>query len=391
MYTVDPNAEEPIMLINKHIGFDENEGQGIMGDQFQAELMALDAMGKRRIEVWISSPGGSVMDGMIIYASILHSKCKVDTVNLFMAASIAAVIFQAGRTRIMCDYAKQMFHNPYGGDSSDLKPIKESLTIAIAERTGKTPDVISKMMDRTTWIGAQEAYNNGFCDEIEHSAEANKGRLAKISNQNKDAVSMWKESTPILNSIIAEKKQLNLFNDKKNNMLKVTNKLGLNPDANEESILTALNEVENKMIDAVNKKKATDEDLVKAKKALEDKKCEYDEMKEQFDSMKNGLEEKANKDKEEKETAMKNAADIFITDQVKVGKIKNEEAAILRWTNRYIGDPEGVKADLESMPLNKKSASLSEVTNKAGDNGKPLQMGSIVNQFMADKKAKLGL
>jgi ATP-dependent protease ClpP protease subunit len=59
-YTIDPNAETPIMLINKHIGYDEQAGPGIMGDQFQMELLTLDAMGKRNIHVWINSEGGSV-------------------------------------------------------------------------------------------------------------------------------------------------------------------------------------------------------------------------------------------------------------------------------------------------------------------------------------------
>ena len=63
MYCVDLSADEPIMLINKHIGFDEKDGPGIDGSLFQEELLRIDAMGKKRIQIWINSPGGKVMDG----------------------------------------------------------------------------------------------------------------------------------------------------------------------------------------------------------------------------------------------------------------------------------------------------------------------------------------
>ena len=38
VYTIDPNVAEPIMLINKHIGYDEEDGMGIDGAIFQKEL-----------------------------------------------------------------------------------------------------------------------------------------------------------------------------------------------------------------------------------------------------------------------------------------------------------------------------------------------------------------
>ncbi len=89
IYTIDVESDEPIMLINKHIGNDDQLGQGIDGSIFQAELLRLDTMGKKRIQVWISSEGGIVMDGYKIYNAILKSKTKVDTYNVGICASIA--------------------------------------------------------------------------------------------------------------------------------------------------------------------------------------------------------------------------------------------------------------------------------------------------------------
>ena len=103
-YTIDAESDEPIMLINKHIGYDESDGMGIDGAEFERELMTLDTMKKKRIQVWINSPGGMVLDGWSIYNSILKTKTKVDTYCVGIAASIAGVIFQAGRERNMADY-----------------------------------------------------------------------------------------------------------------------------------------------------------------------------------------------------------------------------------------------------------------------------------------------
>ena len=93
-YTIDIDSDEPIMLINKHIGFDLDEGQGIDGSLFQEELLKLDSLGKKRIQVWINSPGGVVMDGYNIFNAILKSKTKVDTYNVGIAASIVTHSFR---------------------------------------------------------------------------------------------------------------------------------------------------------------------------------------------------------------------------------------------------------------------------------------------------------
>ncbi len=51
MYCIDHHSDEPIMLINTHIGSDETDGQGIDGSLFQQELLQLDSLGKKRIEI----------------------------------------------------------------------------------------------------------------------------------------------------------------------------------------------------------------------------------------------------------------------------------------------------------------------------------------------------
>lgn len=340
-YTINAEDEEPIMLINKHIGFDEAEGEGINGSLFQQELLKLDRLGKKRIQVWINSPGGVVMDGYSIYNAILKSKTKVDTYCVGIAASIAAVIFQAGRKRIMSDYGLLMYHNPYGGTSSELKKMRESIAVMIAERTNNKQDAILKMMDRTTWISASEALMAGFCDEVENSNSINVKRNSK-------AVALWEAGAVVVNSILKPKNK---------SMNKVANKLGLNPEANEESILAEIESI-------VNKKTSMEEKMKKME-------AEYQAMLEKCDKMKAELVEMESKLADEKKAKAESEAETkkseaknMVSQFVKSGKIKQESAD--KWAEKALLDFDGVKNLLEELPANGKAV-VPSVTDHVSD------------------------
>ena len=359
LYTIDPTADEPIMLINKHIGYDEQEGHGIDGAAFQRELLQLDTMDKKRIQVWINSPGGIVMDGYSIYSAILKSKTKVDTYNVGIAASIAAVIFQAGRERVMCSQSLLMYHNPYGGESSELKKMRESIAQMIADRTGVAIEAVLKMMDRTTWIKASEALESGFCDTIEYGD--------KMNLKHGNAKAMWEDAKQTVNSILKPKIS---------KMSKVANKLGLNPDANEESIIAAITEVENKYTKVSNDLKKMEDDYAEAKAKLSEMENSLNEAKKKADEAE--ADKKKAEDEAKKEKA-KNMVDSF----VKVGKIKAE--SVEKWLNKAVADFEGTKELLEELPLNGKAP----VMNMAkGIEGTDAQLTSVVARTMAEIRNK---
>jgi ATP-dependent protease ClpP protease subunit len=168
MYVVDASAAEPIMLLNGDIN---------NGVQFQSELLHLDTLGKKSIKVYINSPGGEVAGGMLIYNSILKSKTKVDTYNCGVCASIAAVIFQAGRFRYMADYSVLMFHAPYYPDGEKSDPYLDATKSAIAvmvKRSGVSTEAVEKLLNNgDTFLTALEAQAAGLCDYIELSADYN--------------------------------------------------------------------------------------------------------------------------------------------------------------------------------------------------------------------------
>ena len=89
IYTINPESNTPIMLINKEIGGYD----GIIGSQFQSELTALDLMEKESIEIHINSTGGSIIDGYSIYSAIINAKTPINTVNVGLCASTASWLF----------------------------------------------------------------------------------------------------------------------------------------------------------------------------------------------------------------------------------------------------------------------------------------------------------
>ncbi len=329
-YTVDVTAEKPVMLINKHIGFDETDGVGIMGDQFQAELMALDAMGKTGITVVINSPGGTVIDGMSIYSAILDSTIPVDTKCVGIAASIAGVIFQAGKNRIMSDYGLLMYHNPEGGDDEELNKLRESLITMITSRTGKTADEVSAMMDKTTWITAGEALGSGLCDSVEDSETKN-----ALSTDVKMA---WKQADAIVNTAFK----------KNTTMHKIINKLGLNDTATEDAVVAEIENILKKNKDDDDKLNKLQEDYDNKCQALAALKKECDAIKEDLDKLKQDADDKADKEVEEKATAALNKA-------VAEEKIVNKPDVVARWKDSYKANPELAERMLAAIPINRKS------------------------------------
>lgn len=355
IYTVDPMAETPIMLINKHIGNDEVEGVGIMGDQFQAELLALCAMGKRLIDVWITSEGGNVLEGEKIYGAILKCSAKVDTYCMGMAASIAAVIFQAGRTRYMYDFSKLMFHEVSGAQPSELAIFNSTIATMISSRTGTSHDDVLGMMKRTTWMLAAEALERGFCDSIADSNEANRGRLAKASNI-KD---FHRESVLIMNKAVEEKRIP--VNQNKHTMLKVTNRLGLNKEANEDAIDAAVGELQNKINALEIENKSKEDALKEAKDKAEKAAKDYEDMKNGFEKLDEEKKETEKKAKEEKaKNLIKTYANRFDSSKPEV---------VSNWEKKAIEDYDGTKALLDSIPVNAKAKNLVTELPKGGENG----------------------
>ena len=379
LYTVDPTADEPIMLINKHIGFDEQEGPGIMGDLFQSELLQLDSLCKKRIQVWINSPGGVVTDGYAIYNAILKSNTPVDTTCVGMAASIAGVIFQAGRKRIMADYGILMYHNPFNPTANTtnehaakmLEAIRESIVTMVCTRSSMPRADVESMMHSTAFIDASEAIQMGLCDEVETSANENTQYLRdeKPANgtqeNNVHLVSYFKQCNKILNQLYTTK----------NNplpmpaMLKITAQLGLHEAATEQHIADAIKSIQNKAYAAetalITANRKADEEARASNTALEKLQAYIDDLSKRLNAKQTAYEDcKAQLDllaKEQAETleqAKEEKAKNMVAQFAMQGRIKNDATVINKWVQLAKVDFDGTREMMETLPLNKEAVKI---------------------------------
>lgn len=96
-----------------------------------AELIFLLANAKEEdtVNIFITSPGGSVFSGMAIANAIRASKAKVNTIIAGLAASIAAVIWFAGKERYTLPYSLLMIHG-----SSHFDGGKSALVVERAQQ-----------------------------------------------------------------------------------------------------------------------------------------------------------------------------------------------------------------------------------------------------------------
>lgn len=145
----------------------------------QAQLLFLESTDpKRDIQMFINSPGGSVIDGMGIYDTMQYVAPDVATICTGLAASMGAVLLVAGKEgkRTCLEHSRVMIHQPSGGmqgQFSDMeisynliKSLRKELYDILAIHTGKTFEEIEADSDRDKWMTSHEAKAYGAVDEV---------------------------------------------------------------------------------------------------------------------------------------------------------------------------------------------------------------------------------
>lgn len=127
------------------------------------------------LDVYINSGGGYVDAGNEIYSTLLSHRERVTIHIESIAASAASIIAMAGRSEIS-PVGILMIHNVSGGASGDyhemektaeiLKQYNAALCAAYCAKTGKKLDDMLALMDRETWLTAEQAVKMGFVDKI---------------------------------------------------------------------------------------------------------------------------------------------------------------------------------------------------------------------------------
>ena len=142
-------------------------------------LLEADAPGKE-IKFYISSPGGSVTSGMVIYDTMKLISSPVSTICMGLAASMGSILLSGGEKgkRFIFPHGEVMIHQPslgghIQGVSADMEIHAEQILRTknmgaelLAKNTGQTVERIKKDFERDYWMDAEKAIEYGIVDKI---------------------------------------------------------------------------------------------------------------------------------------------------------------------------------------------------------------------------------
>jgi ATP-dependent Clp protease protease subunit len=130
------------------------------------------------ISMYINSPGGIVTSGLAIYDTMEYIRPDVSTVCMGQAASMGSLLLMAGAAdkRYALPNARIMTHQPSGGfqgQASDIEihareilDLRRRLNGIYERHTGKSTKQIEKIMERDTFMTAEDAQAFGLIDEV---------------------------------------------------------------------------------------------------------------------------------------------------------------------------------------------------------------------------------
>ncbi len=142
------------------------------------QLHALAYINNDPIVIFISSPGGHVESGDMIYDAIKFVKPKIITIGSGWVASAGALIFVAAEkeNRYSLPNTRFLLHQPSGGFhgraedfdaySKEINWMKERLNKIFSDATGQPIETIELNTERDFWLSAQESVEYGLVHKI---------------------------------------------------------------------------------------------------------------------------------------------------------------------------------------------------------------------------------
>jgi ATP-dependent Clp protease protease subunit len=143
-----------------------------------AQLLYLSSVDERDINMYINSPGGSVVDGLGLVDTMNYINCDISTTCIGMAASMGSVLLSNGTKgkRFVLPHSRVMIHQVSSGAQGVLKDLeieleqtrrcKQDIYKILADNTGKAFDEIEKDCDRNYWLIGEEAVKYGIVDKV---------------------------------------------------------------------------------------------------------------------------------------------------------------------------------------------------------------------------------
>lgn len=146
------------------------------------KLLALAAENEDPVTLFISSPGGHVESGDVVYDMIKFIMPEVKVVGTGWVASAATTIFLAAdmKNRFCLPNTRFLVHQPLGGARGDATDIaiqadqivkmRARINKLIAEETGQPLKRVAKDTDRDYWMNVEEAIDYGIVSKVVRSA-----------------------------------------------------------------------------------------------------------------------------------------------------------------------------------------------------------------------------
>ena len=200
---------------------------GIQATSPNQVTRALKNANGQPVTIKINSGGGDVFAGCEIYNELKNYSGEVIIEIHGLCASIASVIAMAGKCK-MSPLAEIMIHNVSTSTRGDYRDMEHSVEVlkkanktvanAYILKTGMSEEEAYNLMDKETWLTADEALELGLIDEIMYSDEKvdknmvnllkNSARkmynsIGKIDN---NLLEKFKNYNPVINHPIQENK-----------------------------------------------------------------------------------------------------------------------------------------------------------------------------------------
>lgn len=165
-------------LIQDRIVFLSGDVTPDVMDVIVAQMLYLDSVDNRDINLYINSGGGDCYSGLELVSVMDFINSNVSTTVLGLAASMGAVIASSGEKgkRYILPYSRFMIHQPSSSmgranftDSKihlqEMESIRNDLYEVLSKNSGKSiEEIITLCENGDKWMKADEAISNGFID-----------------------------------------------------------------------------------------------------------------------------------------------------------------------------------------------------------------------------------
>lgn len=143
-----------------------------------AQLLYLSSLDERDINIYINSPGGSIIDGLSSIDVINFIPNSVSTTCIGMAASMGSVLLSCGDKgkRFILPHGRVMLHEASSGMRGKFSDMKIELEVTercqkdifsiLANNLGKSYEEIEQICSKDSWFVGEECINLGIVDKV---------------------------------------------------------------------------------------------------------------------------------------------------------------------------------------------------------------------------------